>query len=171
VAQTSGVKADSKYLKYVPFTDKDYNLFLLMHLALNAVSKARHYEVMRLGLTHTEFLLLVTVHGMDGSTTPAEISRWMMRKPPTISGLLNRMERNGLVRRRSDAKNKKQRRVVMTKKGKELFRLAQEQNALHTIMGSMSDEGFEQLWTLLEELNDTALSLTEKLKDAVPSPA
>jgi len=164
VAQRLGDNMDSEYSKYVPFTDRDHNFLLLMHLTLNAVSKARHYKVMKLGLTLTEFQLLQVVQGSGGSCTPAEISRWMMRRPPTTSGLLNRMERNGLVKRRDYAKNKKLKKVVMTKKGKEAFRLATEQDIMHTVMGSMSEEEFRQLWSLLEKLKDTALSMAEQIK-------
>ena len=152
-------------------TDRDHELWVLLCQTCDIICRAREDELRPFGISHIQAGVLFVVKNVKAPVTPADISRWLFREPHTVSGLLNRMERNGLVRRRSDAKNKKQRRVVMTKKGKELFRLAQEQNALHTIMGSMSDEGFEQLWTLLEELKATALSLTEKLKDAVPSPA
>jgi len=166
MARASRSKEPPDYLKYVPFSDQDYNLFLLMHLALNAVSKARHYQVTGMGITHTEFLLLYTVSALGGSATPAEISRWMMRKPPTTSGLLNRMERNGLIKRRGHTKNRKLRKVVITRKGKEAYERAAQNDVMHTIMACLSEAEFKRLWALLEKLKDTSESLAQEIRVA-----
>ena len=130
---------DPNFRKYVPFIDSDYNLFMLIHLTQTAMFRARHYEVKRVGLTHTEFQLLCVVEGLGEAAIPAEISRWMMRKPSTTSLLLHRMERNGLVKRIADTKNRKLKKVVMTKKGQQAIRRAQKQDVMNTIVGALQE--------------------------------
>lgn len=147
---------DNVYRKYVPFLDGDYNLYSLIYLAHTALFRARYNEVREFGLTSMELALLTVVEGLGGAATPAEISRWMMRRRPTISGLLNRMERNGLVVRTGYAGNKKLKKVTMTPKGKEALGRSKEKDILHTIIGSMSDEDYHQLWSLLEKLKANA---------------
>jgi len=157
------------YRKYVPFLDSDYNLYMLIYLTQAALFRARYYEIKEFGITSMELALLVIVEGLGESATPAEISRWMMRRRPTVSGLLDRMERNGLVIREGYDHNKKLKKVVMTEKGREALDLAKIKNIWHTIMGSLSDEEYGQLWSLLEKLKDKALSQTEAIDVEVNS--
>jgi DNA-binding MarR family transcriptional regulator len=113
-----------------------------------------------LGLTPAEFHLLLLVSELGGTATPGEIAQWMMRKRPTISGLLNRMEKNGLVLRKAFKGNKKLKKVTITKKGQEaLDLLTSEKDILNVIMRSLSEMEYKQLWTLLEKLRGEALSM------------
>jgi len=145
------------YTRYVPFMGRDYNLFMLVGLALTAIFKARHKQVKHLGLTPAEFHLLLLVSELGESAFPAEISRWMMRKPPTVSRLLDRMERNTLVRRTKPSGNSKIRRIVMTRKGREALEKARSPDVLALIVDALSEDEFRLLWHLLEKLKDTAL--------------
>lgn len=166
VPENSEVFDDSNYRKYVPFMGREYNLFMLIGLTLNAVFNARHYQVKDLGLTPAEFHLLLLVSELGGAATPGEIAQWMMRKRPTISGLLNRMERNGLIVRKGYRDNKKLRKVAITRKGQEaLEKLSSEKDILNVIMAALSSAEYEQLWALLEKLRAEALSLTDPSGD------
>ena len=151
------------YTKYVPFMGRDYNLFMLIGLTLNAIFRARHHQVKELGLTPAEFHLLLLVSELGGTANPSEIAQWMMRKPPTISGLLNRMEKNGLVVRKGYKNNKKLRKVSITKKAQEyLDKLSGKEDILNVIMHSLEPNEYQQLWILLEKLRGVALSSTEE---------
>ncbi len=149
--------------KYVPFLDRHYNLYTLIYLTHTALFNTRYQEIKGLGITSMELGLLTVVHGLGGSATPAEISRWMMRKRPTVSGLLNRMERNGLITRSGYKHNRKLKKVSMTARGRRALQQAYRTDVMHTIMGALSDEDFNQLWSLLERLRTKALELAEKL--------
>lgn len=160
---------DPTYRKYVPFLDSSYNLYLLLYLTHIALFRARYYEIKEFGITSMELALLVIVDGLGESATPAEISRWIMRKRPTVSELLNRMERNGLVIRTGYKDNKKRKKVTITNKGREALGKATKKDIWHTIMGSLSDDEYHQLWSLLEKLKDKAVSLTEALDVEIKS--
>lgn len=154
---------DTDYQKYVPFMGRDYNLFMLIGLTLNAIFRARNYQIKELELTPAEFHLLLLVSELGGTATPGEIAQWMMRKPPTISGLLNRMEKNGLIVRKGFKNNKKLRKVAITKKAREyLDKLSGEEDILNLIISSLSKDEYVQLWNLLEKLRGVALSSTDE---------
>jgi DNA-binding MarR family transcriptional regulator len=152
---------DAQYRQYVPFLNSDYNLYLLIYLTHAALFNARYSEIKVFGITSMELALLTVVQGLGESATPAEISRWMMRKRPTISGLLNRMERNGLITRTGFKTNKKLTKVSMTSKGQEALDRASKHDVLHAIIGAISEEEYKQLWSLLEKLKDAAISAAE----------
>ena len=61
---------------------------------------------------------LRSVANLKEIATPAEISRWLMRKPHTITHLLNRMEKCGQIKKVKDLKRKNQIRIALTEKGK-----------------------------------------------------
>jgi DNA-binding MarR family transcriptional regulator len=149
------------YRKYVPFLDSSYNLYTLIYLTQIALFRTRYNEVRELGVTSMEAALLLVVNGLGEQANPAEISRWMMRKRPTISGLLDRMERNGLVIREGYNHNRKLKKVIMTPKGREALDQIVKRDSFRTIISSLSDEEYAQLWSLLEKLKDKALLYVE----------
>ncbi|NQT73788.1 MAG: MarR family transcriptional regulator [Chloroflexi bacterium] len=157
---------NTDYRKYVPFMNREYNLLMLAGLTVNAILKARQNQVKELGLTTSQFHLLMLASELGEEAFPAEIARWMMLKPPTVSSLCNRMERDGLIVRRSYKNNKKLKRITITKKGEEaLVHLSNEKDILTTIMNSLSQEEYQQLWILLEKLKGVALSLAGESDD------
>jgi DNA-binding MarR family transcriptional regulator len=147
------------YRRYVPFLDSSYNLYTLIHLTEVALFRARHTKIKEHGVTTAEVNLLLIVDGLGESATPAEISRYLARKRPTVSKLLDRMEKNGLVKRTGFDNNKKAKKIVMTDKGREALEQTTKKDILRTIISSISDEEYRQLWSLLEKLRAIALSL------------
>ena len=149
------------YKKYVPFVDRDYNLVALLGLTMNAIVKARQRHVEGFGLTATEFHLLIVVAELGDPVTAAEISRILMRKPPTTTALLNRMEKGGLIRRAAHSSNRKLKKVVITEKGEEALRQGRKRDVLNAVVGALSQQEFRHLWLLLEKLKDSALGQAE----------
>jgi len=50
--------------------------------------------------------VLFVVRNMKTAATPAEISRRLFREPHTVSELIKRMEKQGLVRKKKDLEKK-----------------------------------------------------------------
>jgi len=80
-----------------------------------------------------------------------------MRKPHTITALLQGMQRAGLIARIKDDRNKKLVRVVMTQKGKEAWKRVVQSELATELTASLSNEEFCQLSSILEKLRDAAL--------------
>jgi len=149
------------YRKYAPFMNSSYNLYVHIHMTQKALLSARHSEIKGLGITIMELALLTIVSGLGGAATPAEISQLIMRRRSTVSGLLNRMERNGLIKRSEYKNNKKLRKVTLTVKGQKVLDQTEEMDIINDIIGSISDDDFRRLWALLEKLQELALKQTK----------
>jgi DNA-binding MarR family transcriptional regulator len=152
------------YAKYVPFAGRDYNLRMLLYLTEMAVNEARHAQVTEIGLTRGEADLLFLVQCLGESATPASLSRWLNRKPPTISEHLDHMQAKGLLKRQAMRGDNKSKRVVLTRKGQALLQRAMEHDIIATIMRSLSEEEHQELWHLLEKLKDSALAQSQQVR-------
>ena len=87
--------------------DQDYNLWVLLNQVLTFMLNARDRELMEYGQTTMQAAVLFIVNAIGETATPAAISRWFIRKPPAISGLLDRMEKAGLLVKVKDLPKKK----------------------------------------------------------------
>ncbi len=61
-------------------TDRDYNLWVLLHQAKDAVFKARQKELSQYGISAMEAAALFIIQAIGNKPTPAEISRWIFRE-------------------------------------------------------------------------------------------
>jgi len=97
--------------------------------------------------------------------TPMQMAQWLFRKPHTISSILDRMEKEGLVIKHNDLKRRNLVRVSLTKKGREAYRHTAKRESIHDIMSCLSAAEIKQLRSYLDRLRDRALKeldITEK---------
>src|SRR4030043_1731917 len=85
-----------------------------------AVNKAAEVKLAKVGLTPEKAAVLWACRDYPGTLTPAEIARLVFRENQTIAGLLNRMEREGLVIRVPKRKVHPFTEVRMTPRGMRL---------------------------------------------------
>ena len=138
-------------------TDPDYELWVLLCQACNAMSRARENEVRKFGLSMMQAGLLLIVKAIGERATPAEISRWLFREPHTVSGLLDRMEKQGLVRKVKNLERKNLIRVVITEKGEEAYQRSREMKSIHMMLSCLSLEERKNLKSYLEALRNRAV--------------
>ena len=91
---------------------EDFTLWVLLRQAKDAVFKATGKELSRYGISPEQAGVLSIVQSLDNKATPAEISRWLLREPHTVSGILSRMEKKGLLRKTTDLDRKNLVRVT-----------------------------------------------------------
>lgn len=85
-----------------------------------AVNKAAEVKLAKVGLTPEKAAVLWACRDYEGTLTPAEIARLVFRENQTIAGLLNRMEKEGLVTRVPKRKGHPFTEVKITSKGEKL---------------------------------------------------
>jgi len=89
---------------------------------LGAVSRkiARYYKekVISMGLTHGQFFLLVALYDEDG-LLPSQLADKTALDRATITGLLDRLERDGWTERRPDRNDRRILRIHLTTKALE----------------------------------------------------
>lgn len=119
---------------------------------------------MKAGLALTDADILFLVGHLGESVTPTTLSRWLKRKPSTLCEQLDRLEIRGLVSRLPIEGNNKSIRVVLTEKGQASLQKTMEEDIMPSIIDSLSEDEYRQLWSLLEKLKEKALSQAGRLK-------
>jgi DNA-binding MarR family transcriptional regulator len=140
-----------------PKIDQDYRLWVLLQQTSDILFEIRETELREDGLTAMHAAALLVIKTIGDKATPAEIARWMVRKPHSISGLLSRMQKSGLIKRRKDLHRKNMIRVSITEKGEEAFKLAMRRKLVQKIVSSLSVEQHKQLTSCLEILRERGL--------------
>jgi DNA-binding MarR family transcriptional regulator len=144
-------------MKDFPTVDQDYELWVLLHQTKDAIEVAREKELRPYGISLIQSAVLFVVQAIGYRATPAEISRWLLRWHHSVSGLLNRMEKGGLVKRVKDLDKKNLVRVAITEKGREAYYQSSKRESIHRIMSSLSEEQRRQVALCLKTLRDSAI--------------
>ena len=145
------------------YDDEDFNLALLLLKLRRFIAKAREKELSQYGLTRAQSGILYVAQATGERSTPAEISRLVFREPHTISSLIDRMGKAGLVKKAKDLPRKNQVRVTITEKGRQAYLQSAKRETTHKIMSALSKEEREQLKIYLEKLTDKAKEVLGEL--------
>ncbi len=141
------------------FSDSAFATYTLLRQAWIAVSKAMEYRLAKAGLSPEKLAVLWTCRDYPGTLTPAELSRLVFREEQTVTGLLNRMEREGLIKRIPKRKGKPFTEVKITPKGEETIgpALPVHKALIAELASDLSAEQQEKLQESLRALRDKAL--------------
>ena len=122
----------------------------LVSLAARLFSRALQERLGRYGVSVAQWSMLLLLWEEEG-LTQKELSRRQQVEEPTAARTLQRMERDGLIRRVRDRDDSRRRRVVLTERGRELCAelvpAALEVDALAT--HGLSDDEKRRLVSLL----------------------
>lgn len=144
--------------------------WVLLRQTWLAMYKASRGRVAKVGLTAEQFDVLWICKDHRGPLSSAELSRLIFREAQTTTGMLNRMEREGLVKRVPKRKGKPFTEVQITAKGREAVRPGLEvfKVLVTAIMSRLSPEEHEQLQKLLRVIQQT---VAEELRLDITPPA
>lgn len=99
------------------FTEPTVTSWALIRQTWTAMSKVAETKLAKVGLTPEMAAVLWLCRDYPGTLTPAEISRMVFREAQSTTGLLNRMERSGLIKRIPKRKGRPYTEVKITPKG------------------------------------------------------
>jgi len=131
-------------------TDYFYIWTLLRNIA-HMTGRIRDRELSRYGVTLMQSSVLYMVKALGAEATPSNISRWVFREPPTVSDILSRMEKQGLVKR-TKQKRKGLVLIKLTAAGERAYESSTLRESISRIMSQIPDENLEKLRPLLEEI-------------------
>ena len=137
--------------------DRDLELWVLVRQVSDVMERVRERELREAGISLIQATVLFAVKAIKGPATPAEVSRWVVREPHTVSALLNRMEKQGLVRKIKDLERKNLVRIALTKKGEEAYRQSRRMKVIPKILSCLSLEERDNLRSYFEILRNKAL--------------
>ena len=137
-------------------TNEDYELSRLILQMNRAMYRARAKELFQYGITPEEVALLFVVQAVGYRATPTRISRLLVREPHSVSSLLTRMQKRGLVSKVKDLERKNLVRVVITEKGRQAYYHSMERKSIRRILSVLSEEERRQLRVYMKKLRDKA---------------
>jgi DNA-binding MarR family transcriptional regulator len=126
--------------KFFVAEDEDEDLWLLLTHARYALFRAREKELQRYGISPEQASLLFGVQAMGNKATPAALSRLLLRQPHTVSALINRMAKRGLIRKIKDFDHKNWVRIEITEKGQKAYEQSTKRGPIHRVIGSLNAE-------------------------------
>jgi len=145
-------------------------LWALLDQAATAMSRVADNELSQAGITMIQGAVLYFVKNAKEPVIPAHISRWLFREPHTVSQLLMRMEKQGLVKRTKDLDRKNQLRITLTGKGEQAYQKQIEMRSIGKILSTLSPEECDKLGAGLKKLRDEAVKELDSRPRELPFP-
>ena len=142
-----------------PHADLDFKLWWLIHYLRHTMYRARKKELAKYEISPEQAATLFIVKIL-GPVKTSEISKWILRKPHTVSSMIMGLENKGLVIRIYDLHRRNIFRIQLTERGRQTYRkIMKRDSTIHRIMSPLSREESAQLKLYLEKLWGKALEV------------
>ena len=137
----------------LPSTVADsFELWTLLGQVRHAMYQARKEELLNFKITPRQSMVMYIISALGDKATSSEIARWLFRENHSVSELLKRMEKDGLIRKIKDFKKGNMFRVVLTERGFKAHESTKKFETILKIMSCLSKEEHQQLKSTLEKL-------------------
>lgn len=150
--------------------DKDYTLLTSLLQVADIFVKVRERELLPQNLSATSAAILFLVDAMGKDVTPAKISRMLLREPHSVSGILMRMEKQGLIKRAKNMERKNLIRITLTSKGENALKQAMKKEGVKHVLSKLTDEQRKQLKQTLAALKEAGMKELNLNPRALPWP-
>ncbi|MFC1953688.1 MarR family winged helix-turn-helix transcriptional regulator [Chloroflexota bacterium] len=151
--------------------DYDFLLWLLLNRTHYIVDRARQKELHQYGISPRAAGVLFTILKSGNSISQTKLVKELNLEPHSISELLSRMSKQGLVVKVKDLEKRNLVRVEVTEKGLEVFRLSTNRKSIIDIMSVLTREEKEQLWEILSKIRESALDQRQQDKSNLFPPS
>lgn len=136
------------------FSDAGLTTWVLLRQTWTALFKVAEAKLRKTGLSPEQLDVLWSCMGATAPLTPAEISRRIFRESQTVTGLLDRLERDGLLVRIPKRKGRPFTQVQLTPAGQKACEpaIGVAKELITRLMSVLSEEEHKQLQELLRVL-------------------
>ena len=142
-----------------PRSKRRLRLWLRLYAATSVIEREmRRFLRGRFGTTLPRFDLMAALARAPEGLTMGELSRRLMVSGGNVTSIVAGLERDGLVRRRSPASDRRTSYVALTERGRESFEaMAREhEHWINQLLADLADEDVDTLTDLLAELKHRA---------------
>jgi DNA-binding MarR family transcriptional regulator len=136
---------------------ESYELSRLLLITRDAIRKVRNKELTQYNVQSNRVSLLLAIDALKDNATPVAIGKYLLRERHSISELLSRAEKDGLVEKKWDLQRKNGVRVVLTPIGGKINKKSAERRSIHAVMAALSAKEAERLRSYLISLRDYTL--------------
>ena len=151
--------------------DRDYTLLTILLQVADIFVKVRERELLPQNLSATSAAILFLVDAMGKDVTPAKISRMLLREPHSISGILMRMEKGGLLKRTKNMERKNLIRVTLTAKGEQALKQSLKKEGVKHVLSKLNEEQRRQLKNILQITKEAGLKELNMGPKSLPWPS
>jgi DNA-binding MarR family transcriptional regulator len=140
------------------FYDEAFNLWIMMTQAVDAALTLRQKELDKVGISASESavlgFLILTEQLPDQKTTIVELTKWMVRSPNSVSELIKRMEKKGLIKKVRNPLKKTEVKLAITEKGREIRKQSLHRQVIQEILSSLNSEERQNFWITLGKIRN-----------------
>jgi DNA-binding MarR family transcriptional regulator len=138
--------------------DPEINLYILLHQTLTIISNAIDVELKHLRVTQPQITVLTMLSRENKPVTLDELVNWCLKDFSSVFTLINRMEKNGLVKK-SKKNGDSKTYITLTKKGSLLYHQKVTERSIHLVFDELSDPEKKQFDVLLMRLRNKTRDL------------
>ena len=138
--------------------DREINLYILLDQADSIVTNAVELEIKHLRITQPQVRILSILSRQNKPLTLDDLSNWTLKEFNSVSTLVNRMEKKGLVKKAKKNGDLKT-YVTLTEKGNKLYHINVTERSIHLIFDKLSQEEKKQFGDILLKVRDTTRTL------------
>ena len=138
------------------FENVDKGAWVLLRQVPNLVSRCEDLVFSKYELTTERHAVLMAMKHIDGPVRPTDVARWLDLSVNSVSMIIDRMVKAGLVRRTRDRKDRRTVFLTITSKAEKAYVLASVAGweLIQEILVPLSDKDKRALIKLLEALRD-----------------
>ncbi len=145
-------------------TDPGFSLWRILDHTRFIIARSREKELARYGLTPEQSHVLDILQESNGSTTINQLVELTQRQHHSISTLIDRMTKQGLVSKHKGREDRRRYEVFITPKGQELAeRMSRE--SISAIFSTLSESDMDKLRAILRRLDASAREELRKDED------
>jgi DNA-binding MarR family transcriptional regulator len=138
--------------------DPDINLYILLDQTDSIITNAIELEIKHLRVTQPQARVLSMLSREDRPVTLDELANWTLKEFNSVSTLINRMEKKGLIKKEKKAGDLKT-YISLTEKGSDLYHKGVTERSIHLIFEKLTAEEKTRLDAILKKLRDTTRDL------------
>ena len=154
-------RANSDFNPFLRDDDVSFGLWRLLYHTAFVINRSRQKELAQYGVTPEQAHVLDILYQSQGMATIRDIVNITMRQHHSISTLVGRMATQGLLKKVRSPADARQYNVVITEKGKKLFRTI-TRRSITDIFSCLSDSDRQALDNRLKKLMEKAYQAIEK---------
>jgi DNA-binding MarR family transcriptional regulator len=151
-------QTDVEHIRILKRDDPDINLYILLDQTESIITNAVNLELKHLRVTQPQARVLTMLSRENRPTSLDELANWTLKEFNSVSTLINRMEKKGLVKKiKKDDELKTY--VILTEKGSALYHKQVTERSIHLIFDKLSEGEQKQLGIILKKLRDNTRDL------------
>ncbi len=143
---------------------RNEKMWVRLFATATVVQRARELELAKVGITSIQAGVLMILKTATGPVTPTQLARTLYREPHSMSALLQRMEKQGLIERTKDLEQRNLVRISITRKGEQTFKRQWAAKVTTNITSCLSDQEIEVLERSLEKLRARAVEIVREMQ-------